>query len=405
MFRLRAADHRPWPQRIPIMNKKMKKLLLFAVAALAIGACAKVETPELQDQTRKEITFEVAKYVQTKAAGSLYDNGAFGTYSWFTTTGYAPTDFMINEEVDLVGGAWKTKNNTFYWPKTGSVEFISYSPFNGTNATTDSNPAITPTTITYTGINTADASIDYMYADKAIASKNINVVTDGIDSGYSGVPTIFRHALAKLSFNIKANFVTWTDSNTNTTTTWDVYVTSAKISGFKTTGDCTLTLNTDAEGVTIPWDKPYTTVGSNKYYVWTNLSGASAEQELIDATTYPDGVLLTTDAQELNAASGFVMPQILEDDTQKLELTIHITTHLANGLTIEEDFNPIIDIKAISTLKAWEMNQNITYTINIKPTAKADVNGQDNNPEDVTISFDPAVADWTNVNANATIQI
>ena len=383
----------------------MKKLLLFAVAALAIGACAKVETPELQDQTRKEITFEVAKYVQTKAAGSIYDNGAFGTYSWFTTTGYAPTDFMINEEVDLVGGAWKTKNNTFYWPKTGSVEFISYSPFNGTNATADSNPAITPTTITYTGINTAAESIDYMYADKAIASKNINVVTDGIDSGYSGVPTIFRHALAKLSFNIKANFVSWKDSNTNTTTTWDVYVTSAKISGFKTTGDCTLTLNTDAEGVTIPWDKPYTTVGSNKYYVWTNLSGASAEQELIDATTYPDGVLLTTNAQELNAASGFVMPQILEDDTQKLELTIHITTHLANGLSIEEDFNPIIDIKAISTLKAWEMNQNITYTINIKPTAKADVNGQDNNPEDVTISFDPAVADWTNVNANATIQI
>ena len=372
MFWPRAVDYRPRPQRILIMNKKMKKLLLFAVAALMIGACAKVETPELQDQTRKEITFEVAKYVQTKAAGSLYDNGAFGTYSWFTTTGYAPADFMINEEVDMIGGAWKTKNNTFYWPKTGSVEFISYSPFNGTNSSADSNPAITPTTITYTGVNTAAASIDYMYADKAIASKNINVVTDGIDSGYSGVPTIFRHALAKLSFNIKANFVTWTDSNTNTTTTWDVYVTSAKISGFKTTGDCALTLNTDAEGVTIPWDKPYTTVGSNKYYVWTNLSGASAEQELIDATTYPTGVLLTTDAQELNAASGFVMPQILEDDTQKIELTIHITTHLANGLDIEEDFNPVIDIKAISTLKAWEINQNIVYTINIKPTAKAD---------------------------------
>lgn len=388
----------------------MKKFLIIAVAALAAGACSKVDTPEYQGG--KEITFEVAKYVQTKASGSVYDNGAFGTYSWFTTTGYAPTVFMVNEEVDLVSGAWKTKNNTFYWPKTGSVEFISYSPFNGTNASADSNPAITPTTITYTGVNTAavDATdkplnIDYMYADKAIASKNINVVTDGVESGYSGVPTIFHHALAKLSFNIKANFVSWKDSNTNTTTTWDVYVTSAKISGFKTVGDCTLTLNTDAEGVTIPWNKPSTTVGSNKYNVWTNLSGASAEQELIDPTTYPTGVLLTTDVQNLNSASGFVMPQILEDNTQKIELTIHITTHLANGLTIEEDFNPVIDIKAISTLKAWEMNQNIIYTINIKPTAKADTNGHDNDPEDVTISFDPAVSDWTNVSATATIQI
>ena len=379
----------------------MKKLILFAIAALALGACSKVDSPEAQ----KEITFEVAKAVQTKAAGSLYDNGAFGTYSWFTTTGYATTPFMVNEEVGLVSGAWKTKNNTFYWPKTGSVEFVSYSPFNGTNATADSNPEITPTTIKYKSVNTAEANIDYMYADKAIASKNINVVTDGVDSGYSGVPTIFHHALAKLSFNIKANFVSWTDSKTNTTTSWDVYVTSAKISGFKTTGDCTLTLNTDEEGVTMPWNKPSTTVGSNKYNVWTNLSGATAEQELIDATTYPTGVLLTTDVQNLNAASGFVMPQILEDGTQKIELTIHITTHLANGLDIEEDFNPVIDIKAISTLKAWEMNQNIVYTINIKPTAKADVNGHDDDPEDVTISFDPAVADWTNVSTTATIQI
>ena len=212
----------------------MKKLFFIAVAALAIGACSKVQTVDIQN----EINFKVANYVQTKATGSVYDNGAFGTYSWFTTTGYAPTDFMVNEEVAHVGGVWKTKNNTFYWPKTGSLEFISYSPFNGTNATADSNPAITPNTITYTGVNTAavDVSnnplnIDYMYADKAIASKNINVVTDGVESGYSGVPTIFHHALAKLSFNIKANFVSWTDSKTNTTTTWDVKVTSAKISG------------------------------------------------------------------------------------------------------------------------------------------------------------------------------
>ena len=387
----------------------MKKLIFITLAAIvAAAACSKFDAPQVQ----KEITFEVANHLQTKAAGSLYDNGAFGTYSWFTTTGYAPTQFMINEEVNLVSGAWKTKNNTFYWPKTGSLEFISYSPFNGTNSTADSNPAVTPTTITYTGVNTAavDANnvplnIDYMYADKAIASKNINVVTDGIDSGYAGVPTIFRHALAKLSFNIKANFVTWTDATTNTTTSWDVTVTSAKISGFKTTGDCALTLNTDEEGVTMPWNKPSTTVGSNKYNVWTNLSGASAEQELIDPATYPTGVLLTTEAQNLNSASGFVMPQILEDNTQKLELTIHIKTHLANGLTIDEDFHPVIDIKSISTLKAWEMNQNIIYTINIKPTAKADANGHDNDPEDVIITFDPAVADWTEVKTTANIQI
>ena len=43
---------------------------------------------------------------------------------------------------------------------------------------------------------------------------------------------------------------------------------------------------------------------------------------------------------------------------------------------------------------------------NIKPTAKADgANGHDDDPEDVVITFDPAVVDWTNVAASATIQL
>ena len=374
----------------------MKEYIIIAFAALAASvACSKVETPEVQ----KEINFEVANALQTKATGSLYNNGAFGTYAWFTANPGAGSDhatFMVNETVDKVGGVWKTSVNTFYWPKTGSVEFISYSPVSGTNGTADSNPAITQNTITYTGITAGD--VDYMYADKATASKNVNIVNDGVDPGYSGVPTIFRHALAKLSFKIKANFVEYEDPTTHAVTKWDVTVKSAKISGFYTKGDCTLNLDTDAEGVTMPWKKP---AGE----VWTNLSGATPEQELVDATAYSSGIPLTTDATDLMAtASTFVIPQNLEASTQKIKLDVHITTHLSNGLDIEEDFTPTIDIKDISSLSAWKMNQNIVYTINIKPTAIADPNNNDN-PNDVIITFDPAVADWTNVDAAATIQL
>ena len=373
----------------------MKKYIIIAVALVASVACSKVQTVEPQ----KEINFEVANSLQTKASGSLYNNGAFGTYAWFTANPGAGSDhapFMVNETVDLVGGVWKTSLHTFYWPKTGSVEFISYSPFNGTNATADSNPAVTQNTITYTSLTAGD--VDYMYADKATASKNVNMVTDGVDSGYSGVPTIFRHALAKLSFKIKANFVKYEDPTTHAITTWDVTVKSAKISGFYTKGDCTLNLDMDSEGVTMPWKKP---AGE----VWTNLSGATPEQELVDATVYSSGILLTTDATDLMAtASTFVIPQNLEASTQKIKLDVHITTHLSNGLVIEENFTPTIDIKDISSLSAWKMNQNIVYTISIKPTAIADPNNNDN-PNDVIITFDPAVADWTNVDAAASIQL
>ena len=369
----------------------MKKYIIIAAAALvASAACTKVEVAQ---EAQREISFEVANRL-TKATGVKYENGAFGTYAWFNNT----DDFMVNEQVDLSGGVWKTVDHTFYWPKTGSISFISYSPFDGTSNTAGTVPAVTKNSITYTGVTAG--SVDLMYADKATCSSNVNEVTDSdsADSGYAGVPTVFRHALAKLSFKIKANFVEQTDPNdASLKTTWEVTVKSAKISGFKTTGDCALALNADNKS----WDKPETTIGTDKYNVWTNLSGATTDQELVASP-----IVLTTSAVNIAAATGFVMPQVLEASAQTLKMDIHITTTLSNGLVIEEDFKPTLNLCDISTLKAWQMNENIVYTINIKPTASADPsNPHTDDPNDVVITFDPAVADWTNVDATATIQL
>lgn len=378
----------------------MKKYFIIAAAALvAMTGCSKIETaPEVQ----REISFEVANNVRTKATGSVYENGAFGTYAWFNNTDV----FMVNEQVDKSGGVWRTVDNTYYWPKTGSISFISYSPFNGTSNTESTVPVITKNSITYTDVTVG--STDLMYADRATCSSNVDEVTDSdtADSGFTGVPTVFNHALAKLSFKIKANFIEYTDPTTNTKTTWEVTVKSAKIGGFKTKGSLALTLNDDGK----TWNKPVTNIGTDtdpvNVNIWTNASGATDEQELIDATTYPDGVVLTTTAQDLAAASGFVLPQQLTADTQKITLDIHIKTNLPNGHSINEDFKPTIDLKDISSLQAWQMNQNIVYTINIKPTAKADGSeGHNDDPNDVIITFDPAVADWVTVSTDATIQL
>lgn len=377
----------------------MKKYFIIAAAALvAMTGCSKIETaPEVQ----REISFQVANNVRTKATGSVYENGAFGTYAWFNNTDV----FMVNEQVDKSGGVWRTVDNTYYWPKTGSISFISYSPFNGTSNTESTVPVITKNSITYTDVTVG--TTDLMYADRATCSSNVDEVTDSdtADSGFTGVPTVFNHALAKLSFKIKANFIEYTDPTTNTTTTWEVTVKSAKIGGFKTKGSLALTLNDDGK----TWNKPVTNIGTDtdpvNVNIWTNASGATDEQELIDATTYPDGVVLTTTAQNLAAASGFVLPQQLTADTQKITLDIRIKTNLPNGHSINETFTPTIDLKDISSLQAWQMNQNIVYTINIKPTAKADVNGHDDDPNDVIITFDPAVADWVTVSTDATIQL
>ena len=369
----------------------MKKLFFIAIAAaVTLAACKKTEV-NTPDQV---INFKVANRVQTKATtGSEYTNGAFGTYAWFNGT----NEFMVNEKVDKSGSEWTTVDHTFYWPKTGSIDFISYSPFNGTSDTPGTVPAVTANSIVYSGYTAAD--VDLMYADKVTCASesgvNLDEINDGIDSGFTGVPTLFRHALAKLAFKIRANFVEYDDPANGSHTEWEVTVNSAKISGFKTTGSCTLNWVSGA------WEKPSVTVGSETYNVWTGLSGASANQELI---TTP--VVLTTTAQDIAPANGFVMPQVLEDGAQILALDFHIKTTLSNGKTIEEDVTKTVDIKAISSLKAWQMNENIVYTISIKPTAKANgPSGQDDTPEDVVITFDPAVAEWTNVDASASIQL
>ena len=369
----------------------MKKYFIFAAAALVtLAACTKTETMETP---QREISFQVANSLQTKATGAVYNNGAFGTYAWFNNT----DDFMVNEQVNKSGSVWKTIDHTFYWPKTGSISFISYSPFAGTSDTAGSVPVVTKNSITYTAYTAG--TTDLMYADKATCNANVNEVTDSdtADSGFSGVPTVFRHALAKLSFDIKANFLEYDDAVNGSHTEWEVTVNSIKIGGFKNTGDCALSLNADGKS----WNKPVTTVGTTDYNVWQNVSGATSQQELL-----PSGAMvLTTSAQTLNAATGFVMPQVLEAGTQVLTLDIHIKTTLSNGKTINEDLVKTVDIKDISTLKAWQMNENIHYTINIKPTASDANDPHNDDPEDVIIRFDPAVADWVDVSAAATIQL
>lgn len=367
----------------------MKKYIIIALAALAASvACSKVETVDLQ----KEINFEVANNIRTKAfTGSVYNNGAFGTYAWFNDT----DEFMVNEQVDLTGGVWKTVDHTFYWPKTGSISFISYSPFEGTSNTAGTTPVITKNKITYTDVTAG--TTDLMYADKATCANNVNEVEDGTNS-YTGVPTVFRHALAKLSFKVMANFTQWHDDATNSDTEWEITLKSFKIHGFNTTGDLELNLNGDGKS----WDKPVTTVAGVDYNVWTNVSGATADQELVASD-----IVLTTTAVDLASATGYVLPQMLTAGVQSVDINAHIKTTLANGKTINEDFVKTINISEISTLKAWQMNENIVYTIKFKPTASALDPGDahDDDPNDVIITFDPAVADWTNVDAAATIQL
>ena len=346
----------------------MKKYIIIALAVITAAACTKVESTI---ESGREISFSVANYVHTKAEGVLYEGGNFGTYAWYNGTEEA----WVNEEVGLRNSAWTTLNNTYYWPKTGFYTFVSYSPFSGSNNTANSVPAVTLNggvlNLDY-GTYTVGAD-DLLYADAVSCSDNLDEVTDGVDSGYNGVPTLFRHALAKVRFEICAGFLE--AGTAPDVTSWEISVVKAGPTGVFTQGS----LSMDWSGS--EWTKP-------EGNVWTS-PALPADSEFAEAS----GLALTTGFQPLGDM-GFVLPQVLADQTISLDL--HIKTSLPNGKTIEEDLTVAPKLTDFSAdLQSWQMNQSIVYRIIINPIDSGKT----------PILFDPAIGDWDEVSADLTVSI
>ena len=372
----------------------MKRYIIPAIAALlALAACTK-QGP-VQEPAR-EIGFQVANYVQTKADAPVkFTNKDFGTFAWHYAGDGTVSPFMKNEQVGQKGSEWKTLNNTYYWPKSGSLNFVSYSPYSA-----DKAPAVSETSIAWTAYTVAGD--DLMYADKANGqTENITPGTYNAVSGANGVPTLFHHALAKLSFKAKATFLEYTaDDNNKSKTTWVVTLKNATLKGIWNTGD--LALNIADDNVTWKTDG------------WK--ADAAKTAEAVELVTAKDGLVLKTDAQDLyDGNSFFVLPQALAAKAQAITLVFHIkTTHIATTdkkegvgqgtIVIDQDYSKTIDLREVSSLAAWQMNQNIVYTICIKPTATDPNNPHTDDPEDVVITFDPAQNGWEDVK-DATIQI
>lgn len=368
----------------------MKKYFFLTIAALAaLASCAKVEVAGTQAD--KPVTFQVASYIQTKANTDYktdYQNVPFGAYSWYKGVSAADnTTFMTNEKVsyNAADNAWLPAT-TYYWPKSGSLDFICYSPY---SADTEKF-SIGEDKIAFTGYTVGTE--DLMYGDKAVG------LTDNQDTYYyNGVPVLFHHALAQVSFAVKAAYLQKT-ADTGDVTKWEIAVNSVKLEGVRTTGDLTLSLDGSA------WKTP-----ENK--VWT---ASDAKKDV--ALDAKDLTLLTAEAQSLGE-SMFVLPQLLEEGPQiVLNLTIKTYRDKGEGFELVLAENNI-DIKGrlwLKDLPQWGINQKITYVLAIAPTRSTGKDPDDpdkpvdpNDPDlkDVTITFDPAVADWQPVQVNAGITL
>ena len=376
----------------------MKKYIVFAAAALvALAACSKVETVDTPDQP---VTFQVANYShQTKADSKFDENADFHTYAFFhPVTGDAQW-FINNDRVYYHNNAW-SPDRTYFWPKTGSVNFFSYtgSPLpsamtlatEGTFKYGDAS-AETPTYVTIaTDSDPMVANGAYTYSNSS-ANEYSHTYSS---TNPTGVPTLFHHLVSKVSFIVKFS----AEGITDTKNKWVLQINSASLN-YANQGNLTISFIAPSTTGQAEWPFAAQAVNWGRNETNTTLSatdnlGETNTQEVV-APNVSDGKTLFNEIS--------VLPQDIRATGSNAKFAINYTlTHYYD--TQDYTANPdgpavwtqqiyeTVDLTgdnaiALATkfsnaaISAWNMNYKYVYTVTIKP------NG--------TVTFDPAVEEWS----------
>lgn len=169
------------------------------IAQLVLSGCAG-EGVEETSSSSSEINFDA--YLGTNAStrvgetnlASLKETSGFSVFARHTHANGAISDMMDNEHVTWNGNSWGY-TNTQYWPDDGSVEFYAYAPhIDGVKLVApEENKANT-----YIEFNSSVNPVDLVWA-----VEKTKVPTSPTSA--SKVNFKFKHALARLAFDITAN--------------------------------------------------------------------------------------------------------------------------------------------------------------------------------------------------------
>ena len=208
----------------------MKKYFILAAAAVvALAACSKneVETP-----VAREISYNAVagKNTVTKAiinntyyAPTDPSFGIWGLYQatdwstnhsngvWIGASASAATQITYGKDAANTTNseAWRNRATVDYWPLTGSLVFMGYSPY--ANVSSKASIAVTDNKATLTVANfqttTGSWVDDLMWSDAVEATSNTtNYDADGNNTTtYNGVPVVFHHALSQITVYAKTD--------------------------------------------------------------------------------------------------------------------------------------------------------------------------------------------------------
>ena len=182
--------------------KFLRLAFYVLVAQLVLSGCAGEGVEETSSSSSSEINFDayLGRNASTRAGvtnvTSLKGSG-FGVFARYKHNG-ATSLLMDNEHVTWNGDHWGY-TNTRYWPNEGSVDFYAFAPYHQdvelVSPYSNSNKADSTYYIEFTS---STAPVDLVWGAQ-IGKKAPISPTD------SKVKFQFKHALARLSFDITAN--------------------------------------------------------------------------------------------------------------------------------------------------------------------------------------------------------
>ena len=181
--------------------KFLRLAFYVLIAQLVLSGCAGEGVEETSSSSSSEINFEayVGRKASTRAGVTDIDSlkkSGFGVFARYKHTDGATSPLMDNEHVTWKGNHWGY-TNTRYWPNEGSVDFYAFAPYLKNVELVNAPDSIkaNPTCIEFTS---STSPVDLVWD----VQKNKTVPTSSTDGK---VKFVFKHALARLGFDITAN--------------------------------------------------------------------------------------------------------------------------------------------------------------------------------------------------------
>ena len=381
----------------------MNKIIWISAAVLSVAACAKNEVIPVNSGENQEITFNVAPKTKADDAHEHKEfekDKVFASWAYYLPEGSTwdansgenyvePKEYISGAKIsnnERTGNKWKCEGKSYYWPKDGgSLTFFAYSLNKGNldfkTVNVEGAKRSTVVCQSNTGIFahidlSVDKNVDFLVADPA-KDKKSNVDVDGGKHFVDGVPTLFRHKLSYIIFNVKTDKA-YSDAGKTLT------LKSIKFNNVSYEGDYRDIASTTSPAISAGF------TSANGEGAVVNYTGGSTESPFSQKITSTNSGISSID-------NSLYIPQTFEqgsktDKNAYIEVKYTIATKVGKDehnqdIVVTEDvtkqifLNPA-DGKGTKMFDEWEMGKK--YTINLTFTLEE-------------ILWDPAVEDWEDV--------